>query len=345
MRAPGPARKTYSHLAGARRLPSAYEIGTTRLLYYVERGGFAVDLPTSDWYRRYQSGSPLRCAAPDAPAGASGPARPPVDPWAEFADPRATTYASYVAQQRGREAFVSCLLDAETLPAYDRALASSWVAILEAALPPLRFVAHGLQMVAAYLGQMAPTGRVTVAALFQTADQVRRIHGVARRMGQLGARGAGFGGAASRACWEGDASWQPLRRTVERLLVTYDWGEALVALNVCLQPLLDELFFAGLAALAERHGDYIDAQILRSYADDGRWHRAWTQRLLDLAGRAPDSREAIARWVAHWQPQALSAAEAAAASLGPEGPSLFEQARRTLAPFVDPFTREGRDAA
>ena len=68
-----PIRKTYWHLGANHRLPSDYEIATTRLLYHVERGGFAVELPTSGFHARHQRGSPLAS-----------------ERWEDFADPRGT---------------------------------------------------------------------------------------------------------------------------------------------------------------------------------------------------------------------------------------------------------------
>jgi toluene monooxygenase system protein E len=343
------SRKTYSHLAGARRIPTTYEIATSRLLYYFDRGGFALELPASEWYRRYQVGSPIGAALP---AGST-------PGWEAFEDPRATTYASYVRQQRDREAFIARVLDAASVARQDPALPAAWIETLERTLSPLRFVYHGLQMAAAYVAQMAPSGRITVAALFQTGDEIRRIHGIAFRVVQLRAvAGAAFG-ESGRDRWQSDPSWQPLRRVVEKLLVTYDWGAALVALNVCVRPLVDELFLVGLATLAERNGDYADAQLLRSFADDGTWQREWTERLLRVAGADPngspsgssetggasEARAAIAAWIAEWRPQVADAVAAAAANLGPDGATIAARANESVAPLVRPFTREGHDGA
>jgi toluene monooxygenase system protein E len=343
------SRKTYSHLAGARRIPTTYEIATSRLLYYFDRGGFALELPASEWYRRYQVGSPIGAALP---AGST-------PGWEAFEDPRATTYASYVRQQRDREAFIARVLDAASVARQDPALPAAWIETLERTLSPLRFVYHGLQMAAAYVAQMAPSGRITVAALFQTGDEIRRIHGIAFRVVQLRAvAGAAFG-ESGRDRWQSDPSWQPLRRVVEKLLVTYDWGAALVALNVCVRPLVDELFLVGLATLAERNGDYADAQLLRSFADDGTWQREWTERLLRVAGADPngspsgssetggasEARAAIAAWIAEWRPQVADAVADAAANLGPDGATIAARANESVAPLVRPFTREGHDGA
>jgi toluene monooxygenase system protein E len=343
------SRKTYSHLAGARRIPTTYEITTSRLLYYFDRGGFALELPTSEWYRRYQVGSPIGGAHP---AGST-------PGWEAFEDPRATTYAGYVRQQRDREAFVARVLDAASVARQDPALPAAWIETLERTLSPLRFVYHGLQMAAAYVAQMAPSGRITVAALFQTGDEIRRIHGIAFRVVQLRAVAGPAFGESGRDRWQNDPSWQPLRRVVEKLLVTYDWGAALVALNVCVRPLVDELFLIGLATLAERNGDYADAQLLRSLADDSTWQREWTERLLRVAGSDPnglpngasetgaasEARAAIAGWIAEWRPPVADAVAAAAANLGPDGAAIAARAYESLTPFVRPFTREGRDAA
>jgi len=42
--------------------------------------------------------------------------------------------------------------------------------------------------------------------------------------------------------WQNDPIWQPLREVIETLLVTWDWGEALVALQFVLNAAFDKLF-------------------------------------------------------------------------------------------------------
>ena len=296
-----PARKTYWHLGAGRRLPSDYEIATSRLLYYVERGGFALELPTSEFYRRHQAGSLLVS-----------------DRWDELCDPRATTYTKYVDLAREREGFVGRLLTSIEESDYDRELPSAWVETLAGALSPLRFLCHGLQMVAAYVGQMAPSGRIAVAALFQCGDEIRRIQRFAYRLALLGRRRPDVG-PAGRTLWQSDPRWQPLRQAIEKLLCTYDWGEAFVALNVCLKPMIDDLFLLQLADLADRARDHLDGQILRSLFEDCQWHRDWTQALLALAtGDRPDNRVVVARWIDAWAPTVDAAARAAGALLGTE---------------------------
>jgi toluene monooxygenase system protein E len=290
--------KTYSHLAGARRMPSEYEIVTSDLLYYVGRG-FEVDVPVADWYRRHQQGSAL--AAPN---------------WDDFRDPRETTYSKYTALQREKETHVDGILRSIEASDYDSRLTPEWLSNLERILSPARYLFHGLQMTAAYVGQMAPSGRVTIVAALQAADEMRRIQRFAYRMAQLRLRQPEFG-ARGLDEWREQARWQPLRRLIEELLVTYDFGESLSALNLCVKPLIDELFLTRIAELARTSGDYLFGEICFSLAEDSAWHRAWTESLVRhlLAARAEN--EAVLRgWIGRWLPRAEESAEALAGSFG-----------------------------
>jgi hypothetical protein len=288
------ALKTYSRLARGRRMPNEYELVTTDLLYYPRRG-FEVATPLAAWYAKHQSGSPLVAAD-----------------WERFSDPRQTTYSKYTELSQARESYVDTILQSIEDNSYDRGLSSEWRATLDAALGPLRFALHGFQMIAAYIGQMAPSGRITVAAAFQAADEVRRIQRIAYRMAQLRLVDGTFGSGA-REAWQRRPAWQPLREAVERCLVTYDWGEALVALNVCIKPAIDDLFMVGLSQRARRLGDFLLGQIFASLDEDCRWHREWTNALLETAILADEkNRAVIAEWTRKWRFLAERSAQALA---------------------------------
>jgi toluene monooxygenase system protein E len=288
--------KTYSHLQGQRRLPSEYELLTTELLYYPRRG-FEVEVPLAEWYQKYQRESRFVC-----------------DDWERFADPRETTYARYTAIQKTRESFVDGILSSvERSPP---AAVPGWMKTLERAFSPLRYPFHGFQMISAYIAQMAPSGRITVAALFQSADEMRRVQRIAYRAAQLRQAAPDFA-AGARELWQRELAWQPLREAVERLLVAYDWGEAFAGLALCVKPLVDELFMVELAAAARRAGDYPLGEILSSLDEDCRWHRAWSAALVRMALSArPDNRGVLSEGIARWRPLGLRAVQAAAPLFG-----------------------------
>jgi toluene monooxygenase system protein E len=285
-------QRTYWHLESLGRKPSEYEIATSRLLYYVERG-FEIASPLAPWYERHQTRARWRAAD-----------------WEAFADPRETTYTRYVEIQKKRELFVDGLFQSMEDTGYDRSLAPAWVQVLSGIVGPLRHAVHGLQMLAAYVGQMAPSGRIVVTALFQAADEIRRVQRLAYRMRALQDVDPTFG-ADARERWQSDPVWQPLRAVLERLLVTYDWDEAFVALNVVLKPAFDDLFMVQVGRLAQARGDDRFARVLLSLNEDCEWHRTWTAALVQTAlAQEPANRAPLEGWIDRWSPPVHEAMDA-----------------------------------
>jgi toluene monooxygenase system protein E len=301
--------KTYSHLLELGRRPSEYDVATSRLLYHPERG-FEVAVPLAAWHERYQKRSALVC--PD---------------WDRFRDPREHTYSAYVARRHEQEIFAAGVVRAAEERNLDAALRPEWLDVLEAAWAPLRYPLHGLQMAAAYVGHLAPSGRLVIALLLQTGDEIRRIQHIAYRMAALASVRAHFG-ADSKKRWQDAPAWQPLRRVIEQLLVTYDFSEALVALNLCVKPALDHLLVTSLRAAAAAERDTTVAQLLDSFGEDAAWQVEWTSALVTmLAGGHASNRDTMAAFVARWQPVAVDACTA----LGPLwGMGDREQARDDL---------------
>ena len=284
-----PQQKTYWHLLQQKRMPTEYEIVTSKLLCYTGEGftgkRFELDVPLKDWYRRYQEESPLVCSS-----------------WEKFCDPRETTYTKYTALQRDKEIFVDGILDEIELTGYDAHLRPAWLYILPRVVAPFRYPGHGFQMIASYIGQMAPSGRITIAAALQSADEMRRIQRIAYRIRQLQQIYPGFA-ADSRTLWQTDPIWKQLREVVEKLLVAYDWAESFVGLNLVLKPLVDELFMKYLSDLALREDDYLLGQIFYSLNEDCQWHRQWSESLVRMAIEDNvRNRDTIQGWINQWYP-------------------------------------------
>src|SRR6201997_5129272 len=152
-----PQQKTYWHLAPQRRMPTEYEIVTSKLLCYTGEGftgkRFELDVPLKDWYAQYQEGSPLKCSS-----------------WEKFHDPRETTYTRYTELQMEKEIFVDGLLEEIETTDYDARISQPWLQIVSRMVAPFRYPGHSLGMIAAYFGQMAPSGRLTIVGALQAAD-------------------------------------------------------------------------------------------------------------------------------------------------------------------------------
>jgi toluene monooxygenase system protein E len=307
-------QKTFWHLLPRRRMPSEYEIVTSKLLLNTGEGftgkRFELDVPLREWFEQYQQGSPLACSS-----------------WEKFMDPRETTYTKYTELQMEKEIFVDCILEEIEASGYDREMLPQWVRMLATLVAPFRYPGHALMMIAAYVAQMAPGGRIVVAAALQAGDEARRVERLAYRVRQLQLAFPGFA-VDSKSLWQKDQRWQPLRQFIERLLVTYDWAEAFIALNLVLKPMIDDLFLKRTSDLALGHNDHLLGQIFYSLNEDCQWHRQWTQALIQTAIEdTPKNRQLIETWITKWYPSALFAVDAFS--------SLFEG--EPAGPGVPPF--------
>src|SRR5580658_8303460 len=297
-----PGRKTYTRLAAGRRVPLEYELVSTDLHYnHPMRFELTAANPVVAWHYRYREGSALQARD-----------------WEQFSDPRRTTYRAYTQLQDGREDVIDGLLREIDDTGYDRDLDREWVRFLDRWYSPLRFPVHGLQMLAAYVAQMAPASRITNCAAFQSADELRRVQRIAYRPVQLSGPPLETGAARrQQAAWEDAAAFQPLRELVERALVAYDWGEAFTVTNLVIKPRIDRLVNQEIAgALATANGDPILTSIHFSLDEDARWHRAWTAALLrHLIDDTPSNADAVSAWLDKWQPLAADALRALAGIL------------------------------
>jgi len=325
-----PQQKTFWHLLPQRRMPTEYEVVTSKLLVNTGEGftgrAFELDVPLRAWYAKYQQGSLLTCSN-----------------WENFRDPRETTYSKYTDLQMQKEIFVDGVLEEIESTGYDRELSAQWLEMLDALVVPFRYPGHAFMMIAAYIGQIAPSGRITVAAAFQAADEARRVERVAYRIRQLQSTFPGFG-TDGKTLWELEPRWQPLRRFVEQLLVAYDWGEAFVVLNLILKPMIDQLFMKHVGDLALGQKDHLLGQILYSLNEDCQWHRDWSRTLVQmLASDNPSSKDVIQSWIRKWRPGALEAVDAFAdmfesKPLG-QGDTLFHNVTAQLDDFGAEFLK------
>jgi toluene monooxygenase system protein E len=291
-----PRRKTYTRLATGRRIPTEYELMSTDLHYnHPRRFELPAGNPVVDWYYRNREGSALH-----------------ERDWEQFADPRRTTYQIYTGLQDAREDVVDGLLREVDDTAYDTQLDDEWVRFLDRWYSPLRFPVHGLQMLAAYVAQMAPSSRITNCASFQTGDEMRRVQRIAYRTVQLA--GPPFDDESAtrqRSAWEDAAAFQPLRELIERALVAYDWGESFIVTNAVIKPRIDRLVNQDIAGtLATANGDPILTSIHFSLDEDARWHREWTSALLrHIVDDNTANAEVVSGWIEKWSPLATEALE------------------------------------
>jgi toluene monooxygenase system protein E len=289
---------TWSHLAGARRRPTEYEVVSVGLHYHTRHPEcpweLDPDLFMNRWYRRYREGSALSHSD-----------------WDRFRDPDSLIYRSYIRLQNDQETHAEALVDQYSDRGHDGGLSPAWLKALARWYTPARYPRHALQMAAAYGGQMAPASTMTNCFFFQAADEGRLMQRIAYRTAELRqhAPGCGFG-TGERRMWEDDPVWQGFRELFEKMLVAWDWGECWAAMNLVAKPAFDEVSLRHLSVAARRNGDELLALLCESHGRDVERSRRWTSALVDMVAGEGSNRHAIRGWLDRWVPLAERAVRA-----------------------------------
>ena len=106
--------------------------------------------------------------------------------------------------------------------------------------------------------------------------------------------------------------------------IAYDWGEAFVALNLVVKPVVDEVFNGQLAELARAHEDDLLALMLDDFALDSQRSRDWSEALVKYAvAQRPANRGLLRQWVKKWNPLAYRGLEGVVELFG-QAPSPLE---------------------
>jgi toluene monooxygenase system protein E len=200
---------------------------------------------------------------------------------------------------------------------HDGSLSKDWVKTLRTVFTPARYPLHGMQLIAAYVGQIAPSSYITNAACFEAADYVRAVCVIAYRTRelQMAHPKAGFVDG-EQATWETDKAWQPVRKVIEEALVAYDWSESFAALNLVFRPTLESVFYRTFADVASRNGDELTSLLLANLGDDNERSARWSAALCNYAiAQNPNNAAVLQQWVDKWSPAADEAAKSMASML------------------------------
>ena len=282
--------KTWSSFGSLGRKPNEYEIVTHGMNHTIGATPLEMgpEVHGNRWLLEHRDGIALKASRLDA-----------------FRDPDRMTYRKYTQAMDEQETYVDGLLQHYgEVQHSDRALSPAALELLAVGMTPTRYLGHGLQMVSAYVQQLAHSSYLANCAAFQTADQLRRVQRVAYRTRQLADAypDRGFG-TAERRCWEGDADWQACREAIETLLVAFDWDQAFVGLNLVIKPVADELFLKVFAGLVREHGDELDALISENLYLDALRSRRWTvDACKALIAADAGNADVLHKCVSQWRP-------------------------------------------
>ncbi len=237
--------------------------------------------------------------------------------WFAFRDPgeqwERPFYQSAAAAERHLEAAVRAACADGLLADYS----PEWVAFLRETLQVPAFVEHGLWFALATIGRDCLSDSVATCVCLQAAMKQRSAQAIVLYAMDLERDHGPFPIDAARRTFLEDPTWQPARRFLERLAATPDWGEVIVAANVCFEPTVGTLIRRELGIrAAAASGDTVTPVLARAAGQEWSWARGWTVALLRMLLADRDhgaaNRETIVGWVERWQPLAVQAARAIA---------------------------------
>lgn len=190
-----------------------------------------------------------------------------------------------------------------------------WVEFLRAHLQVPAFIEHGLWLATASASRDCLSDSITHCVALEAAMKQRQAQAYLLYAMDLESGFGEFSVDEAKKSFLEDEPWQPARRYLERLRATPDWGEVIVAVNVCFEPVVGILIRRELLMRSVRfNGDMLTQAINHVAQLEWEWVRDWTVELVHfvLADEAHGAanREVVAGWLADWLPAAHEAAEA-----------------------------------
>ncbi len=243
--------KSYSHLLPD-QVPDDYMITTSRLLYHKGKG-FEIHMPMTEWHDQFSHFFGLT-----------------KEEMEEFDDPYRLTYMSYVSMQVEEVHYLERLH--EGIFSIHEKNAKAIKHFAQDILSPLRFACHGLQMISSYLGSMAPTGKLAVVSLLQSADEQKRLEVLSLILESLEKSGIDFKDSLEK--WTQEPIWQPFRLVFEEVLQIYQWDECWIALNDSLKHVFDTFFFTQIVPSCKAMGMFDFCRMLSALKKDSDRHAA-----------------------------------------------------------------------
>jgi propane monooxygenase small subunit len=233
--------------------------------------------------------------------------------WYDFRDPGQMWERPYYQGGTANERLIEGVVRTARRERMFDDLTPEWVEFLRDNMQPPAFVEHGIWLALASAARDTLSDTVTHCVALEAAMKQRQAQAYLLYGMDLEEHFGEFSVEASRQSFLRDDHWQPARRYVERLRATPDWGERLIATNLCFEPVVGILIRRELLMRSPRfNGDTVTPAVSHVAQLEWEWVRDWTVELVEFvsedAEHGASNREAIAGWVADWSPLAEEAA-------------------------------------
>jgi NAD(P)H-flavin reductase/ferredoxin len=269
--------------------------------------------------------------------------------WFEFRDPGEQWERPFYQRGTAVEQQIEGALKSAAAEGLLSDFSSEWTEFLRGFLQIPAYVEHGLWFATATAARDCLSDSVTSCVCLQAAMKQRSAQAIVLYAMDLEREfGVEFPIETARDAFISEPAWQPTRAYLERLAATPDWGEVVIAANLCFEPIVGTLIRRELGIrAAAANGDTVTPVLARVATQEWEWIRAWTLELVRFLSEdsehGPANRELIERWVGEWRPRAFEAA-AALAPLAPKGLDP-ERALGNVTAYADALLEETSAAA
>jgi propane 2-monooxygenase small subunit len=237
--------------------------------------------------------------------------------WYAFRDPGQLWERPYYQQGTGHEQLIESAVRTARRERLLEDLDPEWIEFLRGHLQVPAFVEHGLWLALASAARDCLSDTVAHCVALEAAMKQRQAQAIVLYGLDLDESLGDFPLERARAAFMEDGPWQPVRRYLERLRSVADWGERVVATNLCLEPTVGLLLRRELMMRSPKfNGDALTPAVGHVAQLEWEWTRDWTadavRFLIDDERHGARNREVLTGWLADWGTDADRAATALA---------------------------------
>jgi len=188
-----------------------------------------------------------------------------------------------------------------------------WVKILQDHLGAFKHLEYGLGISLMHAQRLGYTQMVNNALLTNCSYKIRMAQDITLYLGEIALDLLDFDPAAGKKHWLEDELWQKARETVEGVMGTNDYIQQYFAINVCVEPLLGELFRSGfIMQIAAAQNDFMTPSVISAGEADYERNLANTVELMTILAQdatyGADNRKIFEGWLKDHGSKALAAA-------------------------------------
>jgi hypothetical protein len=200
--------------------------------------------------------------------------------WQAFTGPGARWGRSIERMEAEAESRVAAAI-ARVLSGEDFSdVSPQWLDFLRRAMPVAAFAFNECGQILESASRRSPWGPLADGLALQASMQFRQAQSIVLYVADIEQRVGDMPMQTARTRWETDRHWLPAHHFLEQALSCPDWGESLVAVNLCFEPLMGQLLRREMAMrCGPGQGDRVTPVVAATGQEEWQLARAWTVAL------------------------------------------------------------------